>query len=522
MTDDRIMQGRTDGDDGRAARGEASHVSRMARGGSLNLVGALVQQASLFLVMAVLSHGLGRADVGRYSEAWGLLSLLGLFSLAGFRAGLTRFIAVFLAEGDAARVRGTVRLGVGVTIISSVVIGALLIVFAPAVSAFFHDPTLVPIIRLTGLILPATTYSDAALAATQGWRSQRAFALIGRILDPLTMLGLIGLAVLLVGDLQAAFVALVISSWSTAFWSWLALRRRVRTVPKAHPVMEPRRIFSFSMISWVSALAATGLIWTGTLLLGNLTDAASVGVFNVASRLVSLAVFVMAPITTAFSPHMAHLDHLGEKDEAARAYGNATRWILFMSTPAFIMLIVLPEQMLAFFGHAFRAGASVTIILALGQFVAAAAGPCGVVLNMSGRVVLSLVDNVGVLILNIVLSLLLIPHWGIVGAAAAWSISLVVVNLTKLLQARFVVGVAPVGAGTVHTVLAAVPALAVAWTVRETIDNPFVAVLAGGIGVLVVYVAAQWLIGLHPDDKALVQRYLPRLLGRRRKPASHA
>jgi O-antigen/teichoic acid export membrane protein len=494
------------------AGGEESHVSRMARGGSLNLVGALVQQASLFAVMAILAHGLGRADVGRYSEMWSLLSLLGLLSLAGFRSGLTRFIAVFLAEGDASRVRGTIRLGMRVTMIGSLLIGSLLAVFAPAVADYFHDPSLVTGVRLTALILPATTFSDAALAATQGWRSQKAFALIGRVLDPLSMLGLIGLAVLLVGRLNAA---LVISSWSTALWSGIALRRRVRTVPKAHPIMEPRRIFSFSMISWASALAATGLIWAGTILLGNLTDPASVGVFNVASRLVNLAVFVMAPITTAFTPHMAHLDHVGEKAQAARAYGNATRWILFLSAPAFVMLIVLPEQMLAFFGRDFRTGAEVTMILAAGQLIAAAAGPCGVVLNQSGRVVLSLVDNIGVLVGNVLLSLVLIPRYGIVGAASAWSISLIAVNLTKLLQARYIVGVTPVGAGTIRTILASLPAAGVAWLVRETVHNAYVAVLVGGLAVLVVYVGAHLLAGLHPDDKALLRRYLPRWVGGR-------
>lgn len=500
-----------------AGRGEESHVSRMARGGGLNLVGALVQQGSLFMVMAILAHGLGRADVGRYSEMWSLLSLLGLLSLAGFRSGLTRFVAVFLAENDPSRVRGTIRLGMGITVVGSAVIAALLAIFAPAVADYFHDPGLVTAVRLTALILPATTFSDAALAATQGWRSQRAFALIGRILDPLSMLGLIGLSVLLIGNLTAALTALVFSSWSTATWSAVALLRRVRTVPRARPIMEPQRIFSFSMISWLSALAATGLIWAGTIILGNLTDPASVGVFNVATRLVNLAVFVMAPITTSFTPHMAHLHHVGETDEAARAYGNATRWILFLSAPAFIMLIVLPSQMLAFFGHDFRTGASVTMILAAGQVIAAAAGPCGVVLNQSGRIVLSLVDNIGVLVLNVALDFAIIPSHGIVGAAVAWSVSLIAVNITKLLQARYIVGVAPIGARTIPTLLASVPAAAVAWVVRETITNAFFAVLVGGLAVLVVYVGAHLLIGLHPDDRALLQRYLPRIVGRRRK-----
>ena len=277
----------------------------MARGGGLNLMGAVVGQAALLGVITLIGHTLGSAAVGRYSVLYAMLTLLSLLSLAGFRAGLTRFVAIFLADDDPSRVRGTIRLGVGVTIGASLVISTALALFAPTVAHLYDNPALESGIRWIALALPAASFADAALAATQGWRSQREFALIGRIGDPLGLLAFTALFISLGWGVDGAIIALPASAWATAIVAAFALARRVRRVPAARAIMPARRIFSFSMVSWGSALAQTGLVWAGTLVLGAMASEEDVGVFSIAARLVSLAVFVMAPIINSFSPHVA-------------------------------------------------------------------------------------------------------------------------------------------------------------------------------------------------------------------------
>jgi O-antigen/teichoic acid export membrane protein len=484
--------------------GRAGHLTGMARGGGLNLVGAVCNQVALFAIMAVLANLLGSREVGRYAECFALLSLLGLLSLAGFRAGLTRFVAIHLADGDAARLRGTVRLGLGLTLVASSALGLLLALTADQVAAFFHDPQVATGIRLVGLTLPAATFTDAALSATQGWRTQRPFTYVGRIYEPVARLALTAAALMLGLGLTGALWALVIGAWSASILAARALLVRMRQTPEAGPVYELRSIFSFSMVSWASALAATGLIWADTLLLGNLRSAQEVGVYNVATRLVMLAVFVMAPINAAFAPHIAHLHHTGQPRELARAYGSATSWIVRLSMPAFILLVVFPGDLLRFFGHGFHTGATVTAILAAGQLVSAAAGPCGTVLTMSGRVGLNMVDNVGVLILNVALNLWLIPRYGAVGAAVAWSVSLAAANVAKALQVRYVVGVTLAGSGIVKALVAAVPALLVGVLVNRLVETWVAGVVLGVVAICVVYLGTVLVLGLTQDDVTML------------------
>ncbi len=493
--------------------GTGDHVKGMARGGGLNLVGAVCKQATMFLITVVLALRLGAADVGRYAECYALLSLLGLLSLAGFRAGMTRFVAINLADDDPARLRGTVRLGLGITIVASVAIGLLLALFSPQIAAAFHDGSVRTGVAIVGLTLPAATFEDAALAATQGWRSQRAYALIGSIFDPGSRLLLTFLVVALGGGLNGALWALAASAWAGAAMSAVALLRRMQGVPRAGSIYEVRQIFSFSMISWVSSLAATGLLWADTLLLGHLSTQQAVGTYTVAARLVMLAVFVMAPINAAFGPHIAHLWHVGDVKGVAQTYGTANRWIMWLSIPAFILLLAFPKDLLGFFGHGFADGAAVTMILAVGQLVSAAAGPCGTVLNMSGRVALSMVDNVAVLILNVGLNLWLIPSHGIVGAAIAWSLSLTLANLAKVLQVRYVVGVRGTGGGWGKTCLAAVPAAASAVITAHFTSGWLAAALIGGGSVTLAFTVTLMLLGVDNADAALMRSVIQRARG---------
>ncbi|MCG5440348.1 MATE family efflux transporter, partial [Micromonospora foliorum] len=206
---------------------------------------------------------------------------------------------------------------------------------------------------------------------------------------------LTALAIVLGAGLTGAFWALVAASWSAAGLALVALARMVRRVPAARPAYRPGELFRFSTVSWVSSLSSTGLIWVDALLLGFFDYGPdAIGVYHVATRLVTIAVFVLAPVNASFGPHLAHLYHQGRLDEVRRIYRVATGWVLRLSLPAFVALLVFPEQLLRLVGGpGLAGGAAVTVVLALGQLVNAATGPCGTLLNMSGRVSVNMVDN---------------------------------------------------------------------------------------------------------------------------------
>lgn len=103
--------------------------------------------------------------------------------------------------------------------------------------------------------------------------------------------------------------------------------------------------------------------------------------------------------------------------------------------------MVLPHLYLDLFGASFQMGATALVILALGQFVNAAAGPSGNVLIMTGQERIAVRGVAAGLLANIVLAVALVPPLGVTGGAIAFASSLVLWNTVLVVLARRLVGV---------------------------------------------------------------------------------
>lgn len=489
---------------------DAAALTGAARGGGLNIVGALCNQAALLVLVTIIARTLGEGDLGRYALGLAILTLLGLLALFGFQMSLTRFIAMRIADADPARIRGTVRLGVGLSLSVAIALAVALALSANILASALDAPEFASCLRLVALTLPAAVLRDAALAATQGWSSQRAFALISWVFEPVVRLAMTAALLLLGYGLIGAFVALALGSWAAAGLAVRALLKRLRTLPRAAPIIEVRAILSFSFLSWGTVLASGGLIWADTLLLGALSDSASVGVYNVATRLVNLAVFVMVPVNAAFAPQFAHLWHANLTEALHQAYAASSTWILRLSLPAFVILTIFPAQLLHLFGEGFSTGAHVTVILCVGQLVNAATGPCGTLLNMSGHNGVNMANNIVVLVLNIGLNLWLIPSHGMVGAAIAWSASLAIVNLSRLAQVHYYLGVMPFGIGAAKGIVAASAAAVAGLVLRSAFTSAALELWVGGAACVLTYVAVLLILRLEPTDKTMLRNLLAR------------
>lgn len=489
---------------------ERNSLVGLARGSVLSIAGAVCQQSALFVTTVVIGRSLGSDALGQYALTYALLTMIGLLAMCGFRAALTRFVATQLADGDPAAIRGTVRLCNTISVGSSIVISVILLLTAPQIAALFHNANMTDAVRWVSIALPGATIRDSALAATRGWRTQRPSVLIAWVFEPVLRLTVTVCVVGAGWGITAVYIALPIGTWSAAVASIFALRRRMDRVARVPARFEVRGLLSFSLVSWGNTMATTGLLWADTLILGHFRTAGDVGVYTISTRIVTLAIFVIAPIDAAFAPQFAHHFHLGQMAMVSRIYTSATGWILRLSLPAFVVLLVFPDELLELFGGSeFRAGAAVTVILAVGQLINATTGPCGTALTMAGRIGVNMIINVVALALNIGLNVFWIPRYGIVGAALAWSLSLGFVNTVKVIQLYFIARIHPFGRVTLKGLCAAVVAAFCALAVRYSVGPNLLACFLGILVILISYILTIFALGIEPEDRELVRRFRP-------------
>jgi O-antigen/teichoic acid export membrane protein len=480
----------------------------MARGGGLNLVASAGKHVALVGVTLLLARQLGNADVGRYAQAIALLAVLDTLSLSGVFTALRRFVAVHVADGDHGALRGTVRLGLGVSAGASVVLGTALYLAAPLLAEdVFRDAGLLGPVRLVALALPFGTYTQAALAATQGFRTMRPSAFIGLLFEPGLRLALTGLLVPLQG-LGGAMIALLAGHVAAAALAAVALRRLLgpRRQP---PAYNPRELLGFSMVNWLSTLASTGLLWVDTLLLGAFLSSADVGRYNVATRLVTMATFVMPAINNAFAPRIADLHHRGRSQSLRRVYAVAASWNVRLTVPIFGVLLAFPAELLSLFGSGFATAATVTVILAVGKLVVAATGPCGMMLDMSGRPAWSMANNIVALVANVLLNLWWIPEYGIVGSAAAWALSLTLVNLARIVEVWRIMDMLPFDLATLKGVAAGAGATAAGLLVNRWLGMPL-DLLVGVPTLALTYLGLLLALRISAEDRMVLDMALGR------------
>ena len=485
--------------------GDRGELMRVARGGGLNLLGSGFNQALRFVITLLLARIVGRADVGRYFQAFAFLALLGLLSLSGFKGALTRFVAVHRTDGDAASLRGTLRLGLVLPTAGAAVFGVALFAGSGWLAHHaLHDAGMVFPLRIVAVALPATAFTDAALAATQGFRTMTPFAVVNLVFEPsfrvVLTVTLLAAGTGLKGAMVALLVTNVVSAGIAAVWL-----RKLTGRLTAPPHYRWAELFGFSTVSWLASLAGTGLVWADTIILGIYRPAREVGVYQVATRLTVLATIVLLPIAMSFAPQIADLYQRGNMERLGRLYAVVTSWTLRLSLPGFIVLVLFPRPLLHIFGRGYAEAATVTVVLAIGQMFDVATGPTGYMLVMSGRPYLTMANNVFALTLNISLNLVLIPRYGIKGAAVAWALALALINVAKVAQVWATMHLHAFDRGFFKGCLAAAVAFVPGLLVKAGMRG-FLGLAVGAVAITTVYVLVLLALGLREEDRLVLRR----------------
>ena len=169
--------------------------------------------------------------------------------------------------------------------------------------------------------------------------------------------------------------------------------------------------------------------WSDTLLVAHYLEEDQVGVYRLTFKLAAVVTLVQAAVNSYAAPLFAERHAVGDKEGVRAALRTATLLNVAFSIPAFVAIVMLGPVLLQWFGEEFVSGTVCLHWLALGQLSMTLCGPVMYVLNMTGF------ERIGNRILwttaliNVAINVYAIPRMGIVGAAVATALSLVIWNV---------------------------------------------------------------------------------------------
>lgn len=188
---------------------------------------------------------------------------------------------------------------------------------------------------------------------------------------------------------------------------------------------------------WKSSLYSLSVVGGLQLLYGHLDivwigffcNDSDIGIYKAMLQVSSLIIFGLAAINQILYSHFANLYAQGKMKQLSKLVTISSLIITFLAFVPFLIFISQGEFLINFiFGKEYIGGYTVLIILVMGQFINALFGSVGALLNMTGHEKDSMKGMIYGIMFNIILNTVLIPFWGIVGAAVSSALSLVVWN----------------------------------------------------------------------------------------------
>ncbi|MCK4442049.1 MAG: polysaccharide biosynthesis C-terminal domain-containing protein, partial [Sulfurovaceae bacterium] len=190
-------------------------------------------------------------------------------------------------------------------------------------------------------------------------------------------------------------------------------------------------IYSYPMFLTSSMMFL--ITYTDIFMISYFISESDVGFYSAALKIASVVTFILASLNGYIAPQISSAYAKGEFSKIKKIYRYSLKIILFVSIPIFLLIILLPNQLMSIFGSNFYQYGNVLLILGIASLINALCGSVGYILNMTdNQAIYMKIISIG-LIINIILNYFLIPIYSIIGAAIATLISTAFWNITGLI-----------------------------------------------------------------------------------------
>lgn len=386
----------------------------------------IVNAVIAFVSQVLLARWMGSFEYGIFVLVWVTMVIVGNLSCLGFHTSIIRFIPEYRQKGRLAELRGILLASRLFVLIASTIVAAIgaagIWLFAPAIESYYVVPFYLGIV-----CLPMISLSDAL----QGISRANAWAISA--LSPTYLIRPVLILVFMGGSLLAGFqpcavtaiIAAIMATYATTIIQLVSVTGRVdrrlepgpRTFLLRHWVLVSMPIFLVESFFFLLTNA-------DVLMVGRFMPPDQVAVYFATVKTLALVHFVYFAVKAGVAQRYASITHTGDTELLSAFARETASWTFWPSLAMAVAVLLLGKPMLSLFGPEFVAGYPLLFVLVGGVVARAAVGPAESLLTMTGNQNVCAMVYALALSLNIALNFILIPEFGLWGAAIATAIAM--------------------------------------------------------------------------------------------------
>lgn len=494
---------------------QSGDIARLAKGAGISASGKMIGRGLNFLGQAILARLLGPEAFGLYAIGWTVLRIIGIIGPAGLDSGVIRFGAKYWRE-DQDNFRKIILLSTGVALLSGLMIGAGLYLAAPFLSvAIFRKPGLEYVLHGFAFAIPAVTALRVVSSATTVSQRLKYATYSEEISQPaiefilfITFFYLVGWKLegaVLAGVLSFVFALALATYYMFRLFPGL-LVGRTNQIFSRRSIPLQLELIRFSIPTAFAALFGSFISWADRLLVGYFRSEAETGIYTTISLISIVFIIILSGIKVIYSPMIADFFHKKEMKRVEEIYRISTKWGLYISIPIFFVILFTSRELLTIaFSSEYVSGALPLIFLALSQLINIGTGPMDILLIMTNRQKTWLVISGIMLVANIFINSILIPSFGLIGAAIGTASTVIGICIIGLVIIKRDLNVWPYDHRFLKILISAVVTAGVLFGINSLYITPsIVRLIIVGITAFSVFGAGLLILGLDSEDKELI------------------
>lgn len=421
-------------------------LNTAAKGSAIAFAGSIAGKILALLLQVLISRLFGPKYYGLFITAVITCQIFRIPASLGLQKGCMRFLAIAIEGHDYRALPGIYATAVIFPVIFGILVSAGLYLLSPYMAiTLFHDADMVTVLRKFSLAVPFFALLNVGSELSRGFRTTKYSVFIENLVFPSSQIAFFLILCYVGFGFSSVIYSFILASVLSSILILLIVQYQIKKTmgPAWSPLLIlnnlifPRRwreILAYSIPFMPIAAILISYNYVDIIMLNIFVDSQRVGEYAAAARLGLLFATLLHSTNLIFAPLIAGLYGTNNMANIKILYKTVTRWMFYVSFPMVIFVLIANKQIMMIFGEEFmQYGPMVLVILSIGHVFASITGGVGMVLTMTGHQYKELMNVAGSIVLNIILNLLLIPSYGLIGAAIATTLSRFVIQSVRVL-----------------------------------------------------------------------------------------
>jgi len=422
-------------------------ISRhIARGAAVNAFGLISKALSTPLLYILLTRLFGKVPLGTFMIAYNFIEIVGALGTSGFVDGGILYASRHAhREEDRQRLHAVIRSLLGLTLGTGLFLLAFVLLGAPfLVNHFYPDyPGLTPALQVLAFTLPFESLTRIAVSLPKAHLKMGPEVLVLNIIAPGITMALAVLFYLLgwkaVGISASFAITYVITLLIAVRYvqRMLDLRSLLRKPEKPEPIGP---ILAFVIPQNLNQALNRFISSMDVVMLGAMgAGPGDVAFYGLGAQIVRNVRQVKLVFSGSYNPVVARYHHEGRLTELNDTLALVSRWSIALGMPALFAASFFRRELLQLFDPRFTQDPVFMLFLLVNPFLSCAFGMAGNVLVMAGYSRWNLFNSLLIGALNFMFNLVMIPRFGLLGAAAATALAGIIVSTLQVIEAKALV-----------------------------------------------------------------------------------